>query len=470
MGIMNTILQNAIQLIRSLGKKTPDTDQNIEQAYQYIENWRAIYGNYPDWATYQTNGLTGKKTVTRKLTSGAKVICAELASLIWSEQPNIHVSDAVNDVLENNNFFEEMQKYVEYFSALGGIAVKGYYDGEIKLDFVTAERFVPLSYTNQEITDAQFIDNRTYNGKKYVRLETYMKTENGYMVTNELFDENNKQVPLAMIPDLAEIESPVEITTDKKLFGYVKYPVANNLDMNSPLGISMFANSTGSLEALDTAYDLLNDELVLGRKRIIVPDSAMQSIFDPERGSMDRFFDTNDRVYQALHFEEAESYKITDNTTSLRVTDILEAIDGHLRMIEFQTGFSQGYFSFDMKSGIKTATEVISDNSQTFKTKQAAENQIDSLIFDTVEIIEAIAEIYKVELATETMSIEWDDSVIEDRNSKAAYWTGLKNSSLATTEMALMGIHGLTEKEAKKMAEDIRAEQNIFISDPLDND
>lgn len=470
MGI-GTMFSNAIQLLRSLGKQTPMTDENIDAAYLLIEKWRAIYGNYPDWASYQTNGLNGLKTVNRKLTSASKIISAELASLIWSEQPQINVSTEIDEILKKNDFYEEMQKYIEYFSALGGIAVKGYYDGfEIKLDFVTAERFVPLSYTNQQITDGQFIDNRTYNGKKFVRLEIYKKTETGYIIINELYDDNNRSVPLSTIPDLEAIVTPVEVTTDKKLFSYVKYPVANNFDMNSPLGISMFANSESSLEALDTAYDLLNDELVLGRKRIIVPDAAMKAIFDPERGAMDRFFDTNDRVFQALHFEEADSYKITDNTVSLRVDQIVAAIDAHLRIIEFQTGFSQGTFSFDMKSGIKTATEVISDNSKTFKTKKAAQNQINSLLMDSIEIVQAIGELYKVEIGEKTVSILWDDSVIEDRNSKAAYWTGLKNSKLATTEDALMHIHGITEEEAKIMAEQIRAEQNIFMDSSGVND
>ena len=462
MGV-KTFLENAISLIKSLGKKN-DIDSSVDEAFSLIELWRSIYGNYPSWSTYQTNGLNGLKTVHRKLTSAGKIISAELASLIWSEQPQLTVSDEVQKILDDNNFAEEMQKNIEYFSALGGMAVKGYaVNGEIKLDYVPANRFIPLSYNNQDVIDGQFVDRRTYMGKKFVRLETYKKTENGYIITNELFDENSKQVALATIPDLANLLPETEIITDKKLFGYVKYPVANNFDMDSPLGISIFANSIGSLEALDTAYDLLNDELVLGRKRIIVPESAMQTIFDPERGSFDRYFDTNDRVYQSLHFDEADSYKITDNSVELRVDQIVAAIDAHLRMVEFQTGFSSGTFSFDVKEGMKTATEVISDNSKTFKTKQAAEDQIDTLIKDTLEIIEAIAEIYDIKIGESEGSVLWDDSVIEDRNSKAAYWIGLKNAKLTTNEKALKAIHGINDDEAKAMAQQIAKEQSIFI-------
>lgn len=462
---MNKIFQNIWTWLKNIGK-TRDDNNNLSYAYTLIETWKLIYKNLPDWATYQTNGLTGTKTVRRKLTSAAKVICAELAGLVWSEQPQMQMSKSLEEVFDDNNFFEEMQKRIEYFAALGGLAVKGYYDGKgIKLDFVTADRFIPLSYSSDEITEAQFLDYRTYDSKQYVRIETYQVTETGYIITNELYNDENKQVPLSTIPELADLEIGVEITTDAKLFSYVKYPVANNIDMDSPLGLAMFANSLGSLEALDTAYDLLNDELVLGRKRIIVPHSAMQTIFDTDRQSFDRFFDTNDRVYQALHFEENESYKITDNSVELRVEDIMVAIDGHLRMLEFQTQFSQGSFSFDMKTGFKTATEVISDNSKTFKTKQAAQNQIDALIFDTVEIIQAISDIYQLDIDTTGFELMWDDSVIEDRNSKANYQIILKGSGLTTTVKALMEIHDISEEEARKMAEEIKAE-NSFVVDP----
>ena len=465
---MSNIISNAWAWLKSLGR-TSDDDLSVSVAYTLIEQWKRIYANIPEWATYQTNGLTGLKTVTRKLTSSPKTICAELASLIWNEQPQIVVSKSLQEVFDNNNFFEEMQKRIEYFAALGGMAVKGYYDvglKEIKLDFVTAERFVPLSYDSNNITDGQFLDNRTYKGKKYVRIETYHKTETGYKITNELFNIDNKRVPLDTIPEFEGLEAMVEVVTDKKLFSYIKYPVANNFDMDSPVGISMFANSLGSLEAVDIAYDLLSDEVQLGRKRIIVPDSAMKTIFDPDREAFDRFFDTNDRIYQALHFEENESYKITDNSVEIRADQILTAIDAHLRMIEAQTSFSAGTFSFDVKEGMKTATEVISDNSKTFKTKQATENQIDALIMDTIEIIGAISDIYTLGVDTAKVDIQWDDSVIEDRNSKAAYQSTLLSSKLTTQVLAIMAVHGVDETKAKAMAEQIRVENSVFVVDP----
>ena len=72
--------------------------------------------------------------------------------------------------------------------------------------------------------------------------------------------------------------------------------MANNLDDNSPLGISLYANCMDTLKALDVAFDSLAMEMILGKKRIIVPASAVKSVRDT-KGNEHRYFDANDSVY-----------------------------------------------------------------------------------------------------------------------------------------------------------------------------
>ena len=68
----------------------------------------------------------------------AKAACAELAGLIWSEQCEVHVSQGegeeqpleefVLDVLTKNNFWQKMQELIEQALALGGAAIKVWYE------------------------------------------------------------------------------------------------------------------------------------------------------------------------------------------------------------------------------------------------------------------------------------------------------------------------------------------------------
>ncbi|PEN25441.1 portal protein, partial [Bacillus wiedmannii] len=111
-----------------------------------------------------------------------------------------------------------------------------------------------------------------------------------------------------LYPDLEE-EVRIENLT-KPMFVYFKPNTANNFDMSSPLGISIYANALGTLKSLDIAFDSFQREFVLGKKRIIVPDMAIKTVADPLTGTMLRYFDANDEVYQA--------FQLGDNTNQIQ--------------------------------------------------------------------------------------------------------------------------------------------------------
>ena len=129
-----------------------------------------------------------------------------------------------------------------------------------------------------------------------------------------------------------------------------------------------------------------------------------------------------------------------------------------LDILAMQVGFSAGYLAFD-GGGMKTATEVISDNSKTFKTKQSYENNLGEGIVDIMDSIRELMQAYNLGTVTnDEYSVTFSDSVIEDRNSKATYWINLYASGLVTLEVALQNIHGVSEEDAKVMAATIKSE------------
>ena len=78
-----------------------------------------------------------KKKRARSLTNMAKVICDKLATMTFSEQCDIAVSDkeyndVVMDTLEANCFWERFPEFLSRSYALGGGVLKGYIEnGEI---------------------------------------------------------------------------------------------------------------------------------------------------------------------------------------------------------------------------------------------------------------------------------------------------------------------------------------------------
>lgn len=121
-----------------------------------------------------------------------------------------------------------------------------------------------------------------------------------------------------LYPDLEEEVRIKDLS--KPMFVYFKPNTANNLDMNSPLGISIYANALGTLKSLDIAFDSFQREFVLGKKRIIVPDMAIKTIADPLTGTMLRYFDANDEVYQAFQLGD-NTNQIQDISVELRVEE-----------------------------------------------------------------------------------------------------------------------------------------------------
>jgi len=66
-----------------------------------------------------------------------------------------------------------------------------------------------------------------------------------------------------------------EYETDTPHFQVFKLGIANNFDVGSPLGISVLANSTGTLENVDEKYYSSKMDSVNSRKRIFIDDEEI---------------------------------------------------------------------------------------------------------------------------------------------------------------------------------------------------
>lgn len=458
LGIIKTI-KNMTQF-----KEIPIDDE----AYRQIDMWKSLYqGHYAEWHRIVYNTVNGEKKRRMATLHMPKVASNEMASLIFNEKCEISISDEtlageIDEIFKQNRFDKHFQTYLEYMFALGGMVVKPYFkDDMVKLSFVTADCFIPISWDNQGVREALFLDETQKGSKKYTLLEWHQWQGAVYVIKNELFEseartgELGHKVPLSLL--YPELDEEVLIHNFKRPnFVYFKPNIANNIDMQSPLGISLFADSLDTLHTLDIAFDSYQREFRLGKRRIIVPATAVRTVID-EEGHLQRYFDANDEVYQALGSGDMDSDKIQDCSVELRVDEHIAAINSLLNLLSMQTGFSAGSFAFDGKS-MKTATEVVSENSKTFKTKQSHENVIEEGLTELIECIVQTAELYGVFSRPSTewdVTILFDDSIAEDRNKEIDKQTKMVTAGLQSRKRAIMKLHGLTEEEALELLEEI---------------
>lgn len=441
-----------------------------------------------------------------------KAVCSEMAGLVWGEECSINVSmrnrkadtekedplDAfAQRVLKENAFHQKMQEHIEEGLALGGGALKTWAEirrdtegnqidaAKLMIGYAMADQFVPLAWDNAKVTEGVFISRIAKDGWYYTRLEWHRWNGQTYVITNELYrSEITKGETNAESQDILgvryplneiypELEPETVVPVGESLFTYWRTPIANNLDDNSPLGVSMYGNALETLHALDICYDSFVREFRLGKKRIIVPASAVRVVVNPETGETLRYFDANDETYEALSSDTPNDLKITDNSVTLRVEEHVSAINAFLSILCMQVGFSAGTFTFDQHEGLKTATEVVSENSKTYKTIKTIQNQLRPAIEHLVRNIIDVAILYKIDNVASLASggydinITFDDGVTQDRQTNINEGVMLVGAGVLSKKTFLTdpkyGI-GMTPEDAEKELAQIRAETPASVN------
>ena len=447
----------------------------------------------------------------------AKAVCAEMAGLVWGEECSVNVTidgrDSTEDdplnafvqkVLCKNAFREKMQESIEEGLALGGSALKTWCESrhdeegneipdsrKIMIGYAMADQFIPIAWDNAKVTEGVFVSRIAKGGWYYTRLEWHRWNGETYVITNELYRSEITKGATTESQDILGVRYPLSevypfldeqtaIPVEESLFTYWRTPIANNLDDNSPLGMSVYGNALETLHALDVCYDSFVSEFRLGKKRIIVPARAVRVVTDPLTGKPLRYFDPNDEVWEALASDTPDDLKVTDNSVELRVDEHIAAINAFLSILCLQVGFSAGTFTFDQHSGLKTATEVVSENSKTYKTIKTIQNQIRPAIEHMVRNIVDVAILYEMEdegkrveaLAAPGYHVQvtFDDGVTQDRQTNINEGVMLVGAGMLSKYTFLTDPkygQGLTPEQAQEELNRIREEGRGAVS-PLD--
>lgn len=221
----------------------------------------------------------------------------------------------------------------------------------------------PLSWDNGDVTECAFGSVRNIGGEEVIYLQIHRKgkLENDedsdlYYIENKYIDKKEgKEIDL---PE--DMEELIPTGYDSPLFQIIMPNLCNNIDLDSPLGISVFANSINQLKGCDLIYDSYVNEFVLGRKRILVPISAAKIQMQND-GVAEPTFDASDSVYYMMPGDRQTDMRLTEVDMTIRASEHELGIQRSLDVLSLKTGLGTGRYQFD-SSGVKTATEVISDN------------------------------------------------------------------------------------------------------------
>lgn len=405
---------------KSRRKKNYQASSPIKKASLYY------IGYDPGFHKYSVYNGERDVSMTKKSLRMGKKVCEDWASLLWSEKLDLAIPNKEKAIpyLVDIGFWKVGAKAVELAFGIGisaiAVCIDIAYDeqtkqpmpstGKISLEYYSALDIVPLSYEAGEISEVALFSQIGATTK----MTAFLKDpDTGKYTIGVVTEEDGKQ-------SFAELETD----SDVPMFAVFHPNAVDNLSANFHGFPSILQNSVDTLRALDNSFDGMDNEVTLGRKRIFASAALTKVIFEkgPDGAVSEtrRTFDPNDTVIYALpetNGTENEKPFLWSPNDPLRIDQYTADITLNLQLLSQQVGLGANYYRFE-GGRIMTATQVISQNSDTFRNLKKHEQAMEPAIKRLYRGI-AVASILFTEGSplsdAEDVAIIFDDSIIEDR-------------------------------------------------------
>jgi A118 family predicted phage portal protein len=295
-----------------------------------------------------------------------------------------------------------------------------------------------------------------------------------YRIVNKAFISNT-ETSLGVEVDLASTKwSNLQPITDivKKnneklngmLFGYFKMPLANLIDMGSPLGMSLFGNAMEELKDLDIAYSRNSTE-IRDSKRIVMVDDRLTDI--PSIDSNGKRIRTRIKLPAFVKniFSDDPTKFYQEVNPALNTSVRKEGIDNQLSLIGCKCGYSNGYFVLDQKTGMITATQVEADDRRTIQTIKDIRDKLKICINELLYAESVFMDLYKLApVGDYEANYNFGDITYNYAEDKDNWWKYVQSGKIPAWKYFLT-FEGMSEDEAKELAEEMRQEDNLFSAE-----
>ena len=455
----------------------------LQETYGYNPEVKDVMASYIDmWGSWYKGSVksfhnyfiyNGKRKVNQKrfTMNMAKEISEDWSDILWSEKCKISMADEksqeqFDDLIEALDLYTLINQSIEKSGGLGTeSAVVSVYDiienedgmtldvtnAKTRVDLVDVDWIFPLSWTNKGITECAFGSVEYIKGKKHIVLSVHLLNDAGnYIIKNHLFSESNGN--LTEIKEVDNTINEFDTKSNIKWFSIFKPLLTNNLFSNSPFGIPHYANAIDNLKAVDISFDALKNEIQDGRKRVF----ARAEMFNYDDGTQKMVFDPNDTTIYQLPSGATKDDLIQSDSDTLRTAQQIETLNTNLNILGSKVGFGENHYHYD-GTNLSTATAVVSSNSKLFRRKKKLEVGYESAIYDLVKAVcYASSQFGQYNINTEDMVIQFDDSIIEDKEAESNRAMREVQQGLKSKVEYRMQIFGETQEIAEQKIAEIK--------------
>jgi len=316
---------------------------------------------------------------------------AELsANLLWSDIPTVSVdSDSTGSTSAMVKTTDQIKRYLddhghaamrqaaEIAAALGGVYVRVVWDRAVQprpwLDVVYPDAVIPEWQWGRLAAATVWRELEPLHGESEVwrLLEHHEPGSIAYGLYRGNAETLGMQMALDDHPEAADLVArvneygAVETQIPRLLVSYIPNVLPNRLWRNLPYGRSDYAGVEPLMGALDETWTSWMRDLRLGKARIIVPQSMLESD-GPGKGGR---FDIDREVLVGLDMlDTGDTSSITENQFAIRVEEHERTAKALRRQILSSAGYSAQSMGEEGAVAV-TATEVAARKEESLTTR-----------------------------------------------------------------------------------------------------
>lgn len=465
-------------------KKQAEEDFNIQAAEfpemeSLINRCANIYRGAPEWLDDEDN----IKTI-----NFAKTVCSETARLT-TLAIGIQIGGSARATWlqkQINKVYFQIRHWVEYGCAYGTVFIKP--NGE-SLDVFTPADVMIVDYDNQEIKGIIFKDSYTVGRKYYTRLEYHRFVETTvdgvttypYYVSNRAYVSKSPQsignkidLKQTKWADLMADTPPILKANGEKLdgplFGVLRTPQANNVDISTPLGLPVFAEGIEELGDIDVAYSRNAGEIKDSQKiallddRLLMPSGTPVSAMSP-RGMENRRNEMKLPHYVKNVFGQDKKEFYQEINPQLNTDARLAGINALLSQLSYKCGFSSGYFVFNEKTGMVTATQVEADDRRTIQFIKDVRDKLEDCLNGVIYALNVFADLYDLTpVGVYETTYDFGDITYNREEDRARWWQYVVQGKVPAW-LFFVKFEGMTEEDAKAMVKEAQPDEPKLFGD-----
>ncbi len=424
----------------------------------FIAEWWGWYAGTDKWYTVAfTTPDDGQRERKRLSLRPHRRACREWASLLLNEDTAVSVADErtnkwLSDYLDSHGFWPSGQLMIEKAFALGTAAWSLVFDiGEtndesrVLIRSYDARMVLPLSWTAEGVTECAFVTRAMIDGKPIHQLAMHILDNGEYVVRTALFS-GNREIP----PEDHGVHGEFRTGCRTPTFALVRPAIENTAVDLSPYGMSVFADAMDAARSVDLTYDALFQEIELTEAIVFLSDD-MIDLRDRNGKVVPVPMGDGDRKFRKLEGQDGKNlYEVY--SPAIRTEPIRGALDVALSQFGDLVGFGQNYFVIDKAGGLKTATEVSSDNSALMRNIRKHENAIRDAIQTIVSSLITCSRIHcdaDVADSFGPVEVAFDDSIIIDTQAEKNMMLAEIAAGVVPPWKYMATFYEMTEEEAK---------------------